>query len=179
MKEARRMATWFAAGVLVVASGVVHAQSAAGREAFLKNQAMAEVQRVSAQVDVLAANQEDIVERLRKAESAKTEIESLKAEIAALKGEIAEMRRETQSMRGEIVKDLTKKIVSLQPPKEQPQKPTPPVYTGPCYEYVVAPGDTLSLIAKAFNSSVKKIKDFNGMKSDTLRVGQKINVPKE
>ena len=47
------------------------------------------------------------------------------------------------------------------------------------YEYTVQQGDTLSLIAKAFGSTVQKIKELNGMKGDALRIGQKINVPKE
>lgn len=162
-----------------------------GRD-FLKDQAVAEMQRVSNQVDMLANNQEEQSARLRKAESQnqalKEEVKSLGAEIAALKGAIAELRREMQAQRGEIVQDLSKKIASMQPPAPAPStrggggggssKPRP-AYTGPVYEYTVQSGDTLSLIAKAFGSTVQKIKDLNGMKSDALRVGQKINIPKE
>ena len=36
-----------------------------------------------------------------------------------------------------------------------------------------------SLIAKAFGTTVQKIKDMNGMKGDALKIGQKLNVPKE
>ena len=38
-------------------------------------------------------------------------------------------------------------------------------------------GDTLSLIAEAFGTTVPKIKEMNGLKSDMLRIGQKIMVP--
>ena len=171
---------WMAAGMVLLTAGVAFAQAPVGRDAFLKQQAVAEMQRVSAQVDVLAANQEELAERLRKSESAKAEIESLRAEVAALKGTIAELRREMQGQREEIVRDLSKKIVSMQPPPapKQPQ-PKKPTYSGPCYEYTVQSGDTLSLIAKAFGSSVPKIKEMNGLKSDALRVGQKLNIPKE
>lgn len=159
-------------GVALVVGGAF-AQS----NSFIRDQAVAEMQRVSAQVDVIATNQEDLSLRLRNAEAMKSEIENLRAEIAALKGAISEIRREVQGQRGEIVRDLSKKIASMQPPAP---KPTPrPTYSGPCYEYTVQSGDTLSLIAKAFGTTVQKIKDVNGMKSDMLRVGQKVNVPKE
>ncbi len=170
-----KMKMMFVAGAALAVGGAL-AQSGS----FMRDQAVAEMQRVSAQVDVIASNQEELSTRLRSAEAMKGEIESLKAEIAALKGAISEMRREMQSQRGEIVQDLSKKIASMQPPP--PPKTTPkarPVYSGPCYEYTVQSGDTLSLIAKAFGTTVQKIKDANGMKNDMLRVGQKVNVPKE
>jgi LysM repeat protein len=164
------------AGVAAMAAGGAFAQSAS-RDAFLKQQAVAEMQRVSSQVDVLAANQEELADRVRKAESMKGEIDSLRAEVAALKGTIAELRRELQGQRGEIVQDLSKKIASMQTQLKAPPKQKQ-VYSGPCCEYTVVAGDTLSLIAKAFDTTVQKIKDMNGMTSDVLRVGQKINVPK-
>ena len=39
-------------------------------------------------------------------------------------------------------------------------------------------GDTLSLVADAFGTRVSTIKEMNGLKSDMLRVGQKLKVPK-
>ena len=69
-----------AALAAALAAGGAFAQAAGtGRDAFLKEQAVAEMQRVSAQVDILSSNQEELAERLRKAESAKAEIESLRA----------------------------------------------------------------------------------------------------
>ncbi len=146
---------------------------------FVRDQAFAEMQRVSAQVDVIAANQEDLAAKIRGAESMKREIDGLRAEIAALKESISEMRRDMQSQRGEIVQDLSKKIASIQPPAPKTPPKATPKYSGPCYEYTVQGGDTLSLIAAAFGTTVRKIKDMNGMKNDNIWVGQKINVPKE
>ena len=169
--------------VAALAAGTAFAQApaGAGRDAFLKQQAVAEMQRVSAQVDVLATNQEELSDRIRKTEAMKNEIESLRAEVAALKGAVAELRREMHGQRDEIVRDLSKKIASL--PSSGSSKggstPSRPKPTGPCYEYTVQSGDTLSLIAKAFGTTVQKIKDMNGMKGDALKIGQKLNVPKE
>ena len=167
------------AGVAAMSAGGAFAQ-AVSRDAFLKEQALAEMQRVSNQVEIIASNQEELATRVNKTESMKSEVDSLRAEVAALKGTISELRREMHGLRGDIVQELSKKIAAMQPPPpKQTAKPTKPAYSGPCYEYTVQGGDTLSLIAKAFGTTVQKIKEMNGMKSDALRVGQKINVPKE
>lgn len=61
-----------------------------------------------------------------------------------------------------------------------PAKPAAPAYTGPYYEHVVEPGQTLSFIAKGFETSVQKILDANpGLKANNLRVGQKLIIPAE
>lgn len=165
--------------VLVAGAALAAGGAFAQSGSFMRDQAVAEMQRVSAQVDVIASNQEELSTRLRGVEAMKGEVDSLKAEISALKGAISEMRREMQSQRGEIVQDLSKKIASMQPPPQKPAPKAKPSYSGPCYEYTVQSGDTLSLIAKAFGTTVQKIKDVNGMKGDMLKVGQKVNVPKE
>ncbi|EED36949.1 N-acetylmuramoyl-L-alanine amidase AmiC [Luminiphilus syltensis NOR5-1B] len=43
--------------------------------------------------------------------------------------------------------------------------------------YTIARGDTLSGIAQQFNVSVSAIKDRNGLKSNTIKVGQKLVIP--
>ena len=103
----------------------------------------------------------------------------IRQELDALKAAVAELRRELQSQRGEIVKDLSRRIAKMQTSAPAP-KPieTRKVVIGPHQEYTVQSGDTLSLIAQAFNTSVSKIKEMNGLKSDNLRIGQKLNLPK-
>lgn len=46
------------------------------------------------------------------------------------------------------------------------------------YEHVVESGQTLSAIAAAYKVSASSIKKANSLKSDTLRVGQKLFIPK-
>ena len=59
-------------------------------------------------------------------------------------------------------------------------KPAAPAYSGPYYEHVVEPGQTLSFIAKGFETTVQKILDANpGVKANNLRVGQKLIIPAE
>jgi LysM repeat protein len=43
--------------------------------------------------------------------------------------------------------------------------------------YTIAKGDTLSRIAKQFNTTVTDIKAANGLRSDTIRLGQRLTIP--
>ena len=59
-------------------------------------------------------------------------------------------------------------------------KPSAPAYTGPYYEHVVENGQTLSFIAKGYETTVQKILAANpGVKANALRVGQKLIIPAE
>jgi len=57
-------------------------------------------------------------------------------------------------------------------------KPAAPAYSGSYYEHVVEAGQTLSFIAKGFETTVPKILAANpGLKANALRVGQKLIIP--
>ena len=160
-----------------------HAPGSSPREAFLREQAYAEMQRVTGQIDVLQANLEELAQRVARFESMRAENETMRAEIAALKASNAELVARMQSLRGEIVSDLTKRLATIQRDMKQSVAPPPPkpqprsAADLPHREYVVQAGDTLSLIAAAFKTSVPKIKEMNSLKSDILRIGQKLSLP--
>ena len=149
-----------------------------GRENFMQQQAYAEMQRVSGQVDVLQSNLGDLQRRVGALEGG-GDSKGIRQELDALKSAVAELRRELQNQRGEIVKDLSGRIAKMQTAAPAP-KPveTKKVVIGPHQEYTVQSGDTLSLIAQAFNTTVGKIREMNNLKGDNLRVGQKLNLPK-
>jgi LysM repeat protein len=125
----------------------------------------------------------------------------LRAEIGALRSELNELKRRQEAMRGEIVAEISKKMAELIA-KNRPAPPPPPPPastrggkgphtaasqpeaapsgpTGPYFEHVVEPGETLSYIAKECNTTVHKIKQYSGLRSDVLRVGQKLLIPAE
>ena len=52
-------------------------------------------------------------------------------------------------------------------------------YTGPTKEYVVRSGDHIGKIANASGISVRVLKELNGMKSDRIRIGQRLKIPLE
>ena len=190
---------------VLLAAGASFAQEAVvdARAEYQREQALAEVPRLVQQFDVLAQNQEEIAQRLVKLEQAdntgglSTEIDALRAEIADLR---ASIRREQDAMRAEIVRDLATRMQKLVPPPApapapvvvaapQPQPrvaqaarplPPPPPSIGPHYEYVVKQGQTLSYIAKGFDTTVAKILAANpNVKPNALRVGQKLIIPEE
>lgn len=163
------------------------AQQPGGREAFLGQQTATAVQQLSGQLDVMQTNHDELVARVAKIESQRREIDALKGEIAALKGVIQQLHKEIESQRADIVEDLTQRIKKMQAAMTPPSVPTSavrsaapaprPTYGGPLLAYQVESGDTLSRIAAAFKTTVGRIREINGLKSDTLRIGQTINVP--
>lgn len=50
-------------------------------------------------------------------------------------------------------------------------------YTGATKEYVVKSGDTLGAIAYGNGINIRQLKELNGLKSDVIRVGQKLKIP--
>ena len=150
-----------------------------GKESFIQQQAYAEMQRVSGQVDILQTNLGDLQRRVGALEGGGDDSKGVRQEIDSLRTQISELRREMQNMRGEIVKDISGRIAKMQPAVVPAPKPAPEkIVIGPHQEYVVQSGDTLSLIAQAFGTTVAKIKEMNGLKNDNLRIGQKLNLPK-
>jgi LysM repeat protein len=61
-------------------------------------------------------------------------------------------------------------------PKPKPVESEPSAKRGKTITYVVQPGDTLGKIAKRKGTSVGDLKETNHLKSDTLRIGQKLLV---
>jgi len=148
-----------------------------GRDAFIQQQAYAEMQRVSVQVSTLQSGLDNLSSRVSRLENKGGGDQSLRAEIDALKAAVAELKRELANQRGEIVRDLSGRLAKIQTKPEPPAKPATVVISGPTSTYTVQSGDTLSLVAKAFNTSVSKIREMNGLKNDNLRIGQKLVVP--
>lgn len=186
--------------VLVAAAVATAQDNYAARAEYQREQSLAEVPRLVEQFNLLVQNQDEIVQRLARLEQTDNTA-GLRAEIDALRAEIAELRaslrRDQDAMRAEIVKDLGDRISKMRPPAPPPQpvvvaapapavgaRPAPPPppkpQIGPHYEYVVQPGQTLSYIAKGFDTTVPKILAANpGLNPNALRVGQKLIVPAE
>jgi len=171
------------------------------RSAYQMRQAVQEVQRLSSQFDQMQNGMESLTVRMRKLEGANASGD-LRAEIGALRSELNELKRRQEAMRGEIVAEISKKMAELIAKNRPAPPPTPPPAastrggkgsqtaapppeaapsgpTGPYFEHVVEPGETLSYIAKECNTTVQKIKQYSGLKNDVLRVGQKLLIPAE
>ena len=171
------------------------------RAAYQQRQAIQEVQRLSSQFDQLQNGMESLASRMNRLESSNS-AGDVRAEISAIRSELNALKRRQDAMRGEIVAEISKKMVDLiaksRPApapavapsvrgKEKAQKRNQSTAgdsggtgpTGPYFEHTVEPGETLSYIAKECKTSIKKIKQYNNMKGDTLRVGQVVKIPAE
>ena len=167
------------------------------RAVYQQRQAVQEVQRLSSQFDQLQNGMDSLAARMGRLEGANASGD-LRAEIAALRSDLNELKRRQEAMRGEIVAELSKKMADLiaksRPPAPPPAprggkggaradasaaEPPPTGPTGPYFEHTIEPGETLSYIAKECHTTVQKIKQYNNMKNNNLRVGQVLKIPAE
>ena len=183
---------------IALTSAGAFAQSDA-RASYQQRQAIQEVQRLASQFDQLQNGMESLAANVRKLETGMSSGD-LRAEISALKSELEALKRRQEAMRGEIVAEISKKMADLMAKNRPAPAPATPAQsggvarprraaaesqpeatgpTGPYFEHTVEPGETLSYIAKECNTTVKKIKQYNNMKSDVLRVGQVVKIPAE
>jgi len=103
--------------------------------------------------------------------------QTLAQELAVLKKQFASDADARQAQMNKMVDNLKGAISSAQQ-QQQAAATAAAAQPSEVIEYTVQPGATLSLVAKAYNVSVEDIKKLNGLKSDTLRVGQKLRIPK-
>ena len=140
----------------------------------------------------------------RQVQSLQDENARLEMQIAELERRFAAVERENKELaetvlqlkrqaaaesaaRDEQIRKLSDQIVKLAslppaPPASTSSPKNPSTSSGSegfseYEEYVVAPGATLSAIAAAYKVSIADIKRANNLKSDVLRVGQKLRIP--
>lgn len=75
---------------------------------------------------------------------------------------------------GEVTVPLKNYSSPVIPLESSPGKPIAPSASR---KYTVKSGDTLSGIAGKYHTTVSKLKSFNGLKSDVIRVGQVLRIP--
>ncbi len=90
---------------------------------------------------------------------------------AAMEQERIQRRRELENVTSAMASEIIKVAADKTPPAPAPAAAS--TYK----EIVVQRGDTLSGIAAAAGISVSALKQFNGLKSDVIRVGDKLKIP--
>ncbi len=80
-------------------------------------------------------------------------------------------RKQLESLSSNVAQELSR--VQNRP---LPQTP-PPAPAGNFKEFVIQKGDTLSTIATATGTTVTQLKQFNGLQSDNIRIGQVLKIP--
>lgn len=117
---------------------------------------------------------------------------TLKSKVATLENNVATLTKaleaernnrhtETEKLLKEVAQQTTAAINARNKAlMEQRQKSGgKPTKKGNYYIYTVQPGATLGAIAKAYKVTVSDIKKANNLKSDIIRVGQKLYIPKK
>ncbi len=128
-----------------------------------------------------AANQNDlrIDTRLDRIEQQARQSDGVRAELDALRREVDSLRGDREQLRKQIVDDLgreIKRLMAAEPTGAPTRSSGASRQAG--YEHKVQTGQTLSEIAKAYNSTVPAILKANNMKdANQIRVGQVLFIP--
>lgn len=83
----------------------------------------------------------------------------------------AQRRQELENVTSVMATEISKVAADRTPP------PAPAATGGAYKEIVVQRGDTLSGIAAAAGTSIAVLKQFNGLKTDVIKVGDKLKIP--
>lgn len=104
--------------------------------------------------------------------------------ITALHQQLAKERAERQVALNKVIETVaeqTSKAVNniVKQAKPKPAKTSASIPAGAYYKHKVEKGETLSAIARAYKVSVKDIKKTNRLKSNIIRIGQILHIPKK
>lgn len=150
-----------------------------------------ECQRLAEQINALNLNQRQLDARLRNIESSVSSSAHVNQDVAALRQDLAQVRVERDQLRKEITDDLARRIEKIaarqqqaieashrQPRQTSTRPASSTANAGSGYEHKVERGQTLSEIARGYNTTVDKIIKANKIKdASTIRVGQVLFIP--
>jgi len=155
-----------------------------------------ECQRLSEQIDALNRNQQLLDSRLRNIEARLESSGDVNQDVIALRRDLEQVRNERSQLRKEIADDLAGKIEkiaaqqqkSIDAARRQAEQAATRSATsssgavrsssGSGYEHKVENGQTLSEIARGYNTTVKKIIEANNIKNpSSIRAGQVLFIP--
>ena len=115
-------------------------------------------------------------------ESLEMQMGQMSRDIDALKGQLstrcAAIEQKSEADKREMVTRLSGELDKLMKQASAPRPAATATPTGRGIEHVVQPGETLYIIAKAYNVSAKTIIDSNKIQdAGRLSVGQKLFIP--
>ena len=144
-------------------------QQEAARKQMIARHAEEQAHRVKGQVESVEMENARLVQELQQL---RQEVRSYGSQISRLNGQMSSLEsKQAREMQVLIkrVEGLLKKSVASRPASKPSKR------NG--REHIVESGHTLSAIAQAYGTTVKAIKSANNLKSDSIRVGQKLFIP--
>lgn len=142
---------------------------------------------MSFQLKQVAENNNQVIRRVNELikdnAALKRQVADLENNVAKLGKAIEAERNNRHSETEKLLQDVAQQTTAAINARnksllQQRHKTGGPAIKGKFVEYTVQPGATLGAIAKAYKVSVSDIKKANNLKSDFIRVGQKLYIPK-
>jgi len=101
--------------------------------------------------------------------------EAWRGEMASFKDRLAqEQQKAMTKLTGNLADEMARNLNQIRQASES-ARPAPAATV--THEYTVQAKDTIGQIAKAFNITPDALRAANGLKGDTIRVGQKLKIP--
>ena len=126
--------------------------------------------------DQNAVLESKVVELENKLNKSQSQVDDLKQEVSSLNNALKKESEARDAQMKKIIQSI-EKIAKIPPASPQPNKTNPQLAPLEFEEYIVQAGATLSAIAQAYGVTVQDIKRANNLKSDNIRVGQKLLIP--
>jgi hypothetical protein len=135
-----------------------------------------DMQRLNEKLGGIQLEQQNLAREIEGLRKAPREDLVTKNRLDTLDRQVQALAAGREADRKQIVSDLSHKVAAIVGTSSSSGRGGGGAETG--YEHVVASGQTLSTIAAAYKVSVSSIKKANNLKSDIVRVGQKLFIPK-
>jgi murein DD-endopeptidase MepM/ murein hydrolase activator NlpD len=162
------------------------AASAQGQQQTVAQQLSILDERISklrADVDALQFNQQQIQQDIKQAQAQMDELRragpSASAnDVQALEARLRAVDEAREKDKKVILDQLAKELAAMSAARggSAPQSSSSSTATGS--EHVVQKGETLTSVAKSYGVSIADLRKANNLTSDSLKVGQKLVIPK-
>jgi LysM repeat protein len=142
------------------------------------------VSKLRAEVDALQFNQQQLQQDIKQAQAQLEELRragpSASAnDIQALEARVRAIDAARETDKKVILDQLARELAALSGSRSgTPPPPSSPPGAASGNEYIVQKGETLTSIAKSHGVTVAELRKANNLTTDTLKVGQKLVIPK-
>ena len=133
-----------------------------------------DVQRLTEKINGIQMEQQNLAREIESVQKAPREDLVVRNRLDTLDRQVQALGAARESDRKQIVSDLSHKVAAI---VGSPSGGHSGSGSETGYEHVVEAGQTLSAIAAAYKVSVSSIRKANNLKSDSVRVGQKLFIP--